>query len=493
SLYQRATNDVPGSYTLWNPRLGFNWDVTGDATTQVRGGAGLFSGRTPFVWISNAYGNTGLEYVRFTCDRTNTNNNDDPPPFTADPNNQPQSCVNATTGNPTALSAAANEINLVDPNFKAPQIARFSLGVDRQLPMGFVGTVEGLYTLTVHDVLYRNLRVQPDSLGRLVEGRPRYQTRGSTPGLGDVIDVTNTKKGYSYSLTGQLQRPYRAGWDFSLAYTFSHARDVNPVTSSQAISNWRFNLTRDDPNNPGLGRADFDIPHRVVAQFTRSLKFVRFGATDVSLVYIGQSGSPYSYRYNDDINFDGSFGNDLLYVPATATDIRFEPFRLPGTLSSSDAGNSVSPAESWANLNNFIERVECLRENRGKVLYRNSCRTPWQNRFDLRLAQSINPARGQGFQFTLDILNVANLLNSEWGLSQFVTNQADALLFLWQVPRGAPSSVTNLPDAQGHRVYRAFTPRQDVFTRSNLDSRYQIQLGLRYNFGGRTPAPPASR
>lgn len=463
AAYNRSTADIPGTTWLVNPRFGFNWDVSGDQVTQVRGGAGLFSGRTPYVWISNAYGNTGLDYVRFTCSSTNTSTTDEPPPFSRDPRNQPTGCVGGAT------SIAPNEINLIDPDFKSPQVARYALGVDRQLPFGLIGTLEGLYTQTVNDVLYRNLRVSVDSLGRMVEGRPRYQVRAGnqTPGLGDVIDITNTDQGRSYNLTAQIQRPFRDGWDFSLAYTFSRSEDVNPVTSSQAISNWRFNLTQDDPNNPGLSTSDFDIPHRVVASASYRLPFFPRAATDLSLVYIGQSGQPYSYRYADDVNFDGSFGNDLLYVPSNANEIRFEPV----------ANNQpITPAQSWENLNAFIERDECLDRNRGSVLERNECREPWSNRFDFRLAQNLSPFGGHNVQLTVDVLNIGNLLNNEWGRSEFISNQAFPLLGL------ANNNTLNQPDAQGRRAYDAFAPRTDVTTISSLDSRYQIQLGLRYGF-----------
>lgn len=466
SLYGRSTGEVPGSTFLFNPRFGFNWDVRGDQVTQVRGGVGLFSGRTPYVWISNAYGNNGLDYVRFTC------TNAQAPAFVADPANQPTGCAGTTNATP-------NEINLIADDFKSPQVARYSLGIDRQLPFGLIGTLEGLYTQTIHDVLYQNLRVEIDPQGRTVEGRPRYQTRPSsaTPGLGDVIDITNTDEGYAYNLTAQVQRPFRNGWDFSLAYTFSRAEDVNPLTSSQAISNWRFNLTQDNPNNPGLGRSDFDIPHRIVASTSYRVPLFRRASTDLSLVYVGQSGLPYSFRYNDDVNFDGSFGNDLLYIPASAADVRFEPFRAAGTNGANDRGQLITPQQSWENLDAFINGVECLRENRGQVLDRNACRTPWSNRFDFRLAQNIAPFGRQNAQVTLDILNVGNLLNEDWGRSQFVSNQAISLL-----PLATAQGVSNAPDAAGHRVYQAFSPRTDVFTTSNLDSRYQIQLGLRYTF-----------
>jgi hypothetical protein len=464
AAYSRSTSDIPGTTVLFNPRLGFNWDVTGNGATQVRGGVGTFSGRAPYVWISNAYGNTGLDYVRFTCTSAATS-----PRFVADPNNQPTGCVGATT-------AAPNEINLIDPDFKLPQVARYSLGIDRQIPFGLVATVEGLYTQTINDILYRNVRVQPDAQGRTVEGRPRYQTR-SVAGLGDIIEITNTDEGYAYNLTGQIQRPFRNGWDFSLAYTYSRSEDVNPLTSSQAISNWRFNLTGDDPNNPGLRRSDFDIPHRFIATGSYRLDLIRRASTDLSLVYVGQSGQPFSVRYNDDVNFDGSFGNDLLYVPRDASEIRFEPFRAPGTNSRTDQGQAITPAQSWANFNDFIERVDCLNAARGSVLVRNSCRAPWSNRFDFRVAQNLSAIRGQNAQITLDILNVGNLINEDWGRSQFISNQVITVL-----PLATATGLNNQPDASGRRLYQAFAPRKDIFTTSNLDSRYQIQLGLRYTF-----------
>jgi hypothetical protein len=450
--YGRHTSEVPKANGLWNPRFGFNWDVMGDKATQVRGGVGLFSGRAPFVWISNAYGNTGLEYVTFSCKAANGA----VPAFVTDPNNQPRNCSEGGTTTP-----APNNINFVDPNLKLPQVARYSLAVDRQLPLGLVGTVEGLYTRNVWDLMYQNLRIE--QTGATVEGRPQYRNR-STPGLGDAIDVTNTKEGSSYSLTGQIQRPFRNNWDFSVAYTYSHAEDKGPLGSSTAYSNWSFNLTDNDPNNPALARSDNDMPHRFVATTSYRANFLRRAATDISLVYVGQSGAPYSFRYNGDINGDGATGNDLVYVPRNESEIRF----APGT----GANAGVTPAQSWQNLDAFISSNACLNDARGTVIGRNVCRAPWTNRFDFRIAQNVTAIRGQNAQITLDILNVGNMLNSKWGRSDFMSNVAYNLL----------KPTTKAADANGHREYDAFVAPKDLFTISNLDSRYQIQLGLRYSF-----------
>ncbi|HEX6369751.1 MAG TPA: TonB-dependent receptor [Longimicrobium sp.] len=461
--FDRRTDQIPESNLQVNPRIGFNWDVTGNQTTQVRGGVGLFSGRTPYVWISNAYGNTGLDYTRFTCTGTAANATNRAPAFVANPNNQPRYCVNSA-GVPQPVSALANEINTVDPDFKMPQVLRFSAAVDHQLPFGLVGTLEGLYTSARNDPAYRDLTLVPVTTGQtMVEGRQAW-TRLTTPGFGNVYDVYNTDKNFSYSLTAQLQRPFLDGWEAMLAYTFSKSEDVNSLTSSTARSNYRFNPIAGNPNDPELRTSNNDVPHRVVGSFSRQFKFDVLGraATDISLIYVGESGRAYSYTYLGDVNGDSQDGNDLIYVPATQAEARFEPV---------SATNPFTPEASWANLDAFINSVECLREARGSVIERNACRTPWSNRFDVRLAQVLPTFRGQGAQLTIDVLNFANLLNREWGRSEFVGNQADQAL------RRSGNTLV------GERVLLGgFGPRTSPYVVSDIGSRYQIAAGIRYTF-----------
>ena len=54
------TGALPETTPYWSPRVGINWDALSDGTTQVRGGTGLFTGKPPYVWISNQLGNTGV-------------------------------------------------------------------------------------------------------------------------------------------------------------------------------------------------------------------------------------------------------------------------------------------------------------------------------------------------------------------------------------------------------------------------------------------------
>lgn len=445
----RHTDEVPGTTVLFNPRVGFNYDVSGDRTLQLRGGAGLFSGRAPYVWISNAYGNTGLDYVRFTCTSAATS-----PAFVADPLNQPNSCRGST-------SLVPNEINLVDPNFKYPQVFRADLAMDRQLPLNLVGTIEGLYTKAINDPSYRELTVGP--VVGTVEGRPLYSKK--TVPFSNITEITNTSENYSYSLTGQLQRAFNERWSASAAYTYGRSYDVNSLTSSQAFSNWRFNPIGGDPNDPELRPSNYDIPHRVVVDATYRLPW-KVAATDLSLIYVGESGQPYSYTYNStDLNNDQSNGNDLIYVPQSASEIRFAQQTVGGQV--------ITPEQSWTNFNDFINRVDCLREARGAVVKRNACRLPWQNRLDLRAAQSIRTLGSQSLQVTLDVLNFLNLLNSDWGRSEFVANLNDTPL---------RSQGTPTPDANGRVLMQAFPARADLYQISNESSRYRIRLGVNYTF-----------
>ena len=445
--FGRNTSEVPTN-ALFNPRVGFNWDVTGDRTTQVRGGVGLFSGRTPGVWVSNVYGNTGVDYVRFTCSGASV------PSFNPDPTQQPTSCLGST-------SLAPNEINTIDPDFQVPQVWRANAAVDRRLPLDFTGTVEFLYTGVINDILYRDLSITPVAGATAEGGRPLYQRRFSTqelPSIGNVFDLSNAEEGYSYSITAGLQRRFLDRFSLDGSYTYAEAKDVAYSGSSQASSNFRFRPSI-DPNNPELSTSDFSVPHRVVLSGSYQAEWLRRLATNVSFIYVGESGRPFSFIYNGDVNNDLQRSNDLVYVPATASEIRF-------------AGTPEAQAASYQNLEQFISRFECLQEARGQILERNACREPWQNRLDVRFSQVLPSFQGQSLQLTVDVLNFLNLLNNEWGRNQFVQFGTYSLL-----------RTASGPDENGLSTFRAFeNPDQQIYSLGDLSSRYQIQLGLRYAF-----------
>lgn len=460
----------------FSPRLGFNYDIFGDKTAQVRGGVGIFSGKTPGVWISNQFSNTGTDIGRI--DVRNPKITFEPDPF------KQYTKVDSLT------PIRTTEINITDKNLKMPQVLRFNLAFDKELPYGFIGTIEFLYGKTLYDMVYKNLNRQilKASNGQdstLPDGRPVYSRFDVSPLFTNVILMTNTTKGYQTSITLQLQKPFGKGilpdMNLNLAYTWSRAKDVNSLTSSRAISNWQYNRAI-NPNDPELGTSLFEIPHRILANLSYRFNYLNGFATSIGIFYEGRSGAPFSLAYSNDANGDRTpdrrATNDLVYIPLETDD---KVMVLKG-------GN-------WKELNTFISWFPELEDQRGKIVERNSLRQPWYNQLDLRITQEFPTFRGQSLQIYVDILNVLNLLNPDWGHLKFVSNAVYDRAFTYngivtqelindpkngftQADLGKMIVTFSIPKDQ-----KTNQPSKDaMFNTADLASRWQIQFGIRYSF-----------
>ena len=448
------TTEVPSGNVMFSPRVGFNWDVKGDRTTQVRGGVGIFTGRIPYVWMSNNYGNTGTLIAE--VNQASGGNVG----FSVNPNNQPG------VGDPgTGAPSYRSEIDLVDKDFKWPQVLRFDAGVDHQLPWGMIGTVELLFSQSINDLVYEKINLNP-STGKIPgDGRPLYGgTNSGNNNFFDVLLLKNINKGYQYNITAQVQRTVQEGISFNTAYTYGVAKDVNSVLSSQAQSQIRYNPISISPNNPPLTRSSFDLGSRYFASVSYTHEFFANAPTTISLFYNIQSGRPFSFTVNGDLNNDGLNGNDLFYIPANKSDI------LLGTVS---GGNYVPASDqNYNEFFDFINNNDYLSEHKGEMSERNAARNPWNDEVDIRIAQTIPTGSFGGFQVTLDILNVLNLINNEWGWYQ--TTPQDTYTIV---------SLKGTDPASGKPVYSFAKPSSNTpWSPSDLLSRWEMQLGLRYSF-----------
>ncbi|CAN5601099.1 TonB-dependent receptor [soil metagenome] len=441
------TDEVPSGNVQISPRIAFNFDAFGDQTTQVRGGVGVFSGPPLGVWLSNQYSNTGVDILR--VDASNR------PAGFFSPNPATQPRPGETPGlAPIATSAVA----LTASDFTFPQVLRTSLGVDQALPfMGLVATVEGQYSPVISDVHFTNINLGDQVGTNAVDGRPVF-TRRRVEQFTSAILMSNTSQGYTTNLTFQLERPSQAGFFGTLAYNFQQSRAVNSGGSSVALSNWNGNVTQGDPNAEVVSPTFYETPHRVLGVASYRGNFLsnligRAGfATTISMIFEGNSGLPYSYIFNRDVNGDGESFNDLMYVPASRDEL-------------------VISDENWAALNAFIENDPYLSTRRGQIAERNAARAPWQNRLDLRLAQQVPTIMGQRFELTFDMLNVGNFLNSDWG-RVLTTGRTFNPVQLAATPISA----------DGRYVVTGVNTPESVATPSNLLSRWQMQLGIRYSF-----------
>ena len=456
SKFPIDTSQVPSGNVLWSPRIGFNWDVDGDATTIIRGGAGVFSGQPPYVWISNAYANNGRSQVQLTCTATTG-----VPAFTANPSAQPTDCTGGT-GTPKAPTNEG-EIDYFDPGTKYPQNFRLALGADKKLPWGLIGTVDLLYTRDINGwyIADENLVSQ----GTNSEGRTIYGTFSATgftatptridpADLTQAVKVTNKDGARVYSATFQLQRQFGKRFTVSLAYTYTDSEDLMSFTSSQALSNFQFAPLDGDIQNRNLRPSAFDRPHKITLTGIASLPY----GFDLGLIYVGMSGLPYTWTVNGDINADGVNGNDLVFVPAKPADI------------------SLQDPTQWTALNSFIQSQDCLAEARGRLIQRGECRNPWQNLLNLRLSWTSPPVTGeQRIQVQLDVFDVLNLIDSNWGHFDEATGfENDGSAFLkavgYDFVKDRPIYTFSAPTSVVNTVY------------SPTSSRWRIQLGARYNF-----------
>jgi Carboxypeptidase regulatory-like domain len=478
SEYGLRTEDVPSGQLLWSPRIGFNWSMNEDRTKQLRGGVGIFTGRIPFVWVSNQYTNSGASLG--TLDIRGRNGAGNTAPIYANGDRILEEYwadqLNVGIDDPAVRARIeqelqnipTSEVNLMSRDFKLPQNLRFNLAYDFKLPFDVTATVEGIFTKTLNEINYENINLTNPTEKVTGDGRPRHTTALANNRFQNVLLINNTNKGYQYSLTGQLQRSWSNGFFATLAYNYGQSRDVNSGTNTTALSGWEFNPTPGFSNDQFESYSVWDLRHRVVGNISYRKEWLGFMATTVSIFYNGQSGSPFTYMVNGDLNGDGAFGNDIAYIPKQKNEILLVP---------QSATDFRTPAQIWDELNAFIDRDEYLREHRGQYAERNGARTPWESRFDVRFMHEFfskfGGKRKHTIQITADIENFANMLDQEFGRDYFVNFSTYNLLRL-EGFEGAGNT--------GRPVYSFDNTNKEAWQTSNVTSIWRMQLGVRYIF-----------
>lgn len=447
---------------LFSPRVGFNWDVRGDRTFQLRGGTGIFTGRLPFVWIGNVISNPG-----------------------ANPNLPGQGAPVTGKDDSDEIPTQSFDLNAMVDDFKWPQAWTTDIAVDYLLPWDVLGTFEFIYSKDLNSVVVRNADLR-SPVRTLADGRPFFaDTSGGQIGFGSweinpdgdagayVLD--NSSAGYNYNFTVQLRKQFESGVSTMMSYSFLEAKSKLKSTEIASVL-FADNPTQGDPNKTKLSNSEFGNRHRIIGALNYKHHWNKNFATSVGVFlelaegnrFAGAGGNRYSFTYAGDVNGDGRGGNDLIYIPRDQSEITFD------TRTNSD-GSFTSPAEQWAMFDALIRQDDYLSENRGKIAERFGAVNPWFTNIDLRILQDFNVELGgkpNTFQVSLDILNFANLLNSDWGVREVANSAATTPL---QVQRF---------DANGEPVFTYVGPAN---SKTYVDdpgqfSRWQVQLGLRYLF-----------
>jgi len=472
-----VTGEWPKVKIIPSPRVGFNWDVFHNQLLKVRGGTGIFTGRLPFVWFTNMPTNSGM--LQNTVEITATAQLDSIR-FNPDPFHN----LSGTNWNPTtktddplfptvAGTRSPSSIAGVDPNFKMPQVWRSSMAADIKLPLDMSLSLEAMFTKDINAIKQRNVNL-PTPYGAIPyngpDNRPVWKSTGRRiySNISEAMLLTNTNKGYSWTLTAQLDFPIFKNFDGMLAYTASMAKDITGNPGSQASSAWSGNLSVRGQNDLDMSYSQYLTPHRVVGSLSYTIDYLKHMATTISVYYNGYIDGNFSYRYSTDFNNDG-VNSDLLYIPKDQTEITFEDFVVSGNVKYTAAQQAEA---FWA----YVAQDKYLSSHLGQYAERNGVFYPWYNRFDIKILQDFYLEVGgkrNTLQVSVDILNAANLLNSEWGVRKRLTLNNGSIL---SHRVSSNNLLFKMVEAGGALPKETFT---NVNTTS---STWGLQLGLRYIF-----------
>ena len=461
------TSTMPTTQVLWEPRFGFNYDVFGNKKTQLRGGSGVFTGRPPYVFISNQVGNNGVLTGYIDSDNKGASKYG----FTANPG---QYYIPSTPTLPSTFDLA-----FTNENYKFPQVWKTNLAVDQKLPLGFIGTIEGIYNNNLNAVHYYNANLDlPTGKFSGVDTRSQFARTDAGVRVNDNVSngivLTNKDGSYFKSLTLKLEYPYSKGVFGSFAWTTSNAKDFMSA-GSIASGSWTSARAVNGNNDLSLSTSDFVSPNRLVGMLGYKIEYGKKygGATSFSIGYVGNQGNPFTYTISGDMNGDRVNGNELIFVPAQWQDIKFVPLTV-GT-------RVYSEAEQQAAFWNYVNQDDYLKTRNGGYAERNASVIPMLHRFDLSVVQDIYlnvKGKRNTLQIRADILNFGNLLNDEWGVSQRATNPS--ILAFQSVVNNVPTyrlATEKFADGTTGLIKNTYSKNASVF------DVWSAQLGIRYIFG----------
>lgn len=458
---------------VFQPRFGFNWQATDRLI--VRGGAGIFAGGTPDVFLSNSFSNTGLLTNQVDIRRNSSMAGCD---VTA-PNAAAicSSALNNVTGNSISTdvqnflatnigSLATAPTNAIDPNLQVARKFKASLQADYDADLGPLGDhwllgAQILYDENIRGYTWVDIRSVP--IGTLPDGRPRYGPVGGVASTNQDLLMTNSRRGRGIFGSLRLAHEFDFGLSVDGSYTRSNVKDENALTSATAGSLYSNNAFF-DPGRAAYGTSIYEI--RDQWKFSVDYRHEFFGDLETRLSLFGEyrTGRPYSItaldRSSGRLATYGTVGNGgrvLLYVPEM-TDSRVV-FDTP---------------TSQANFNTLVTALG-LEQYRGSVVPKNSQRSPDFFKVDLHFSQELPVPMLDSGRITLfaDVENVLNLIDSDWGSLRQVGFPYTAALV--EVTCAATSG-TNCTQ---YRYSNVLAPNESLSTRVSL---YGIRVGVRFSF-----------
>lgn len=470
--YKMTVGAWPNSKVQINPRVGFNWDVKGDRSIQVRGGTGIFSGVLPFVWFTNQPTSSGTVQspeVGLAAAKL-------PADFRFNPDFKAQIAKYPTLFPPTMSGTLASGAALaeVSKDFKMPQIWRSNLAGDFELPGNMIFTAEALFSKDVNSIVQKNVNLpNPNRVFSGADKRAYWSVNKVNSNVSSAMVLANSNQGYQALFTAQLTKNFQYGFSGMLAYTFNLSKDLSANPGSSAYSAWTSNLDAFNLNSPQLSYSSFAVPHRVVGSLTYRIEYARNFATSISIYYSGAAQGRSSVAYSNDMTGDGA-SSDLLYVPNNKYELAFV-----------DVAGKMTAQEQSDKFMEYVLNDPYLSKRQGQYAERFGVVNPWKNRWDVKVIQDVfanfGTDRRYTLQLSLDIVNAANLLSKNWGIytRSGLANQYDVIMPLKYMginPGGQPTYTLNATDIAN------FDAKNQQINSVTTGSTWGMQLGIRLLF-----------
>jgi hypothetical protein len=468
----------PDPKALFSPRFGFRYDIYGDKTLIIRGGTGIFTGRIPYVYLTNIPTTSGMYQYSATVSNTSAGINMNNYRFSTDPhayNPFYNTGLPASYFPTVAGTVASASFVVTDPGYKFPQVWRTDIGVDQRIGKSWKLTVEAMYTKDLNATyMFDANQKAPD--GTVTTGpykRGYYTTtaarRINSSISGNAIVLASTNQGSSFVFTTEIEKQFVKGLSGALAYNYTYAANITENPGSQAASVYAANTTGNTLNDFELAYTSFALPHRIVGNVSYRFEYVKHMATTIAFIYEGAANGKYSYVYNGSLNNQGFASANLMYIPTDATNTSEILFKDNVAYN----GVNYTSAEQAKIFEAYIRQDPYLSKHRGQIAERNGAKRPWYNRLDMKFLQDVFVLTGKyrhTIQFSADIYNIPNLLNHYWGARKIYT--VNNPLKVESVTNGVPTF--SITPYNGAPVTQTFIPN------ISTSNTWAIQLGLRY-------------
>ena len=464
------TDNVPDASISFSPRVGFNWDITGERNMVLRGGTGLFVGRMPFVWLVSAVGNSGMGQTSYIASPTK---GVIPSLTTSQEDMLKQIGATSSTtvpGSPTILS---NDLRM-------PKTWKASLAFDAKLPGDVDFTIEGIFNKDLNPVVVSNRDIYWDGTSTvdLGHGDVRHLMSYYDPNHSAYVLENAGSKAYYISLSAQLRKSFNFGLDLAASYTLSKAKSYTEGIGDQvssAYNNYRNSVNAVNDNE--LGYSTYVAPSRLLLSASYTLKESRNATSRFCLLYDGYqyaylgsySYSRYSYIFSSNVNSDPSAPGNLIYVPASRQELDSWDF-AESTYGTKDDPKAYTADMQRDDFWTYIQQDDYLKNRTGKYAERGGAKMPWHHQLDFKYQRDMTVEIGKtkhALQLGVDILNLPNFLCKDWGLYKQI--EGNALLNY----------------SKGKYTYNTVDGARHLKTSQNyLDavSTYQIMFTLKYLF-----------